>query len=126
MQDQPLSALAASLMETDSVPAQKAAYADSVDHSHGCGHGWWSFVFWFLVLAVFFYFVYFALKPDFVLKKDCHDSSDSRSYGSYSHDDHKEIDNGRLLGAAIVTALLLIFLVWVLTWLAGSAHGSAW
>ena len=116
MQDQPLSALAASLMETDSVPMKQTAHADHMDH-HGCAHGWWSFVFWFLVLAVFFYFVYFALKPDFVLKKDCHDSSEShsRSYG-----DDKEIDNGRLLGAAIVTALLLIFLVWLLTWLAGS------
>lgn len=116
MQDQPLSALAASLMETDSVPLkQTAVHADHADHAaHGCGYGWWSFVFWFLVLAVFFYFVYFALKPDFVLKKDCHDSSESRSY-SYDSD---EIDNGRLLGAAIVTALILIFVFWVLSWLA--------
>lgn len=119
MQDQPLSALAASLMETDSVPLKQSAHADVAHHGHGCGHGWWSFVFWFLVLAVFFYFVYFALKPDFVLKKDCHDSSDSHSYG-YGHGD-KEIDNGRLLGAAIVTALLLIFLFWVLSWLANSS-----
>ena len=133
-QNQPLSALAASLMENDSVPAQlehrsepsyahsyahghSDAHSDSHSHahSHAHGHGWLSFVFYFLVLALVFYFLYFALRPSFVLKNNkCDDSR------SYSDDQSDEIDNGRLLGSAIITALILIFVFWVLAWLVGS------
>lgn len=120
LQDQPLSALAQSLMETDAVPMKSAAsdHSAHADHGHGSAHGCWAFVFYFLVLALFFYFVYFALRPSFVLKKDC---DDSRSYGSYSDESRDEIDNSRLLGAAVVTALVLIFVFWLLSWL---SHGS--
>lgn len=116
----PLSMLAMSLMEADEVPAtaelRTSVHADhhhdhAHDHAHHheeSGHGWLSFLFFFLVIALVFYFVYFALRPSFVLKHD--DCSDSRSYT----DDHwQEIDNGKLLGAAVVSALILLFVFWL-------------
>ena len=111
--DAPLSMLAMSLMEADEAPAtpqlRTSLHVHEDVHVHEEGkHGWLSFIFFFLVIALVFYFVYFALRPSFVLKKD--DCSDSRSF---SDDHHQEIDNGRLLGAAIVSALVLIFVFWL-------------
>ena len=117
MSDVPLSQLAESMMQADASPRRMDLSAHDAHHDlhHGDGHhaysGWVAFVFYFLVLAVLFYFLYFALRPYFVLKSDdCHDShSRSQSYG----DHHDEIDNGKLLGAAVVSALILIFVFWV-------------
>jgi hypothetical protein len=117
--DVPLSQLAESMMQADASPRRMDMSMGSHDHAHDHhqGHhysGWVAFVFYFLVLSVLFYYLYFALRPYFVLKQDdCYDShSRSRSYG----DDKDEIDNGRLLGAAVVTALILIFVFWVFGW----------
>ena len=104
-EQQPLSALAASLMDADATPeAREEVYHNHADH--GCGHGWWAFIFYFLVIALVLYFVFFALRPSFVLKNDC----DSRSL---SDDHYEELDNGKLLGSAIVGALILIFIFWL-------------
>ena len=115
---QPLSMLAMSLMEADETP-NAASYMDHHHHHHhvaeegGC-RGWVAFLFYFLVLALIFYFLYFALRPSFVLNND--DCSDSRSFS----DDHfREINNGKLLWAAILSALALIFICWLFAWLAG-------
>lgn len=119
--DAPLSMLAMSLMEADEAPEAVGRTSDfraqddllyrhehhHKHHDHE-GQGWLSFVFYFLVLALIFYFLYFALRPSFVLKND--DCSDSRSF---SEDRFQEIDNGKLLGAAILSALVLIFIMWV-------------
>ena len=116
--DVPLSQLAQSMMQADASPrhmdmSMESEHAHHSHHSHHEHHysGWVGFVFYFLVLAVLFYFLYFALRPYFVLKQDdCYDShSRTRSYG----DDKDEIDNGRLLAAAVVSALVLIFVFWV-------------
>ena len=114
---QPLSMLAMSLMEADETP-NAASYMDHHHHhvaeEGGC-RGWVAFLFYFLVLALIFYFLYFALRPSFVLNND--DCSDSRSFS----DDHfREINNGKLLGAAILSALVLIFICWLFAWLAGA------
>lgn len=135
-QDAPLSQLAQSLMEADASPRRM----DRLDHSdfldrhmdrhldhkaehhqadHGCAHSWVSFVFYFLVLALLFYFLYFALRPYFVLKQDKCDDSRSRTH-SYSEHREDEIDNGRLLAAAVITALVLIFVFWLFAWAMGS------
>lgn len=118
--DAPLSMLAMSLMEADEAPetvvrTSEVRVQDDILHQHEHhhkhqeqGYGWLSFVFYFLVLALIFYFLYFALRPSFVLKND--DCSDSRSY---SEDHYREIDNGKLLGAAVLSALVLIFIMWV-------------
>lgn len=121
----PLSQLAASLMDADASPdvrdhvrdhAREHVHHEHAEHSehaeHGCGHSWWSFVFYFLVLALVLYFVFFALRPSFVLKS-CNDSH-SRS-ASEDHD--QEIDNGKLLGSAIVVALVIMFIFWLFYYL---------
>jgi hypothetical protein len=116
MSNQPLSQLALSLMDEDTAaPLMREERSLHMSRSyeaeeHSCSHGWWSFILLFLLIAIVVYFLYFALRPSFVLKKNCH--SDSRS-----GDDWEEIDNGRLLGAAVLTALVLIFLVWILHYL---------
>ena len=101
----PLSVLAQSLMEADSMPETQRASAH-----HDCGMGWLSFVFYFLVFGLVFYFLYFALRPSFVLKQHCHDSR------SFSDEFGDEIDNGRLLAAAVISSLILIFVLWLLMW----------
>ena len=114
----PLSQLAQSLMDGDSAYSMDhSAHAHSghAAHAHSghSAHGWWSFVFYFLLVAVIFYFLYFALRPSFVLKQDHCDDSYSRSY---SDEHYEEIDNGRLLASAVVSALLLIFVLWLFAW----------
>ena len=115
----PLSMLAASLMENEPSPSPARVRVDREvvahhhhhhDHDHG-NYGIWSFVFGFLLIALVFYFLYFALRPSFVLEQDC----DSRSKSSDSDDRHdgREISNGRLLGAAVLSALILIFVLWL-------------
>ena len=133
-QDQPLSQLAMSLMENDdATPSPMAARsmprsvfaADQArldqsmpvhdhahDHSQGCGWGIWHFIFYFLVFALVFYFLFFALRPSFVLEQ----CNDSRSHESDEHE-NREISNGRLLGSAIVAALLLLFVLWIFWWI---------
>jgi len=111
----PLSALAASLMENDVSPSPMRS-SHHMHHDSHCGHGWWSFVFYFLVIALVLYFTFFALRPSFVLEDKHH----SYSHGGYSSDDYhddREINNGKLLGSAIVGALIIIFVFWLLWWL---------
>ena len=106
--DQPLSALAASLMENDVSPSPMRSQKHAHDSCHG---GWWVFVFYFLVIALILYFVFFALRPSFVLDNNC----DSRSASSEEFGE-REINNGKLLGSAIVVALILIFIFWLFSY----------
>ena len=114
-ENQPLSALAQSLMENDMSPSPvRVSHKAAEGHCH---QSWWAFVFYFLVIALVLYFVFFALRPSFVLE-----DSHSRSYSSNSSDsEDREINNGKLLGSAVVGALLVIFVFWLLSWLAGSS-----
>lgn len=129
MNDQPLSQLALSLMDDDTRAAvtgrtpgdvvvdREVFTHDHHHHAHGCatGYGWASFVFFFLIAAIVFFFLYWCLKPSFVLKNNCHSRSSSESSENWEH----EIDNNKLLGAAIVSSLVLIFVLWLI-WLAYS------
>lgn len=118
--DQPLSALAASLMENDVSPSPSRVQKHSHVGEESCHGGWWKFVFYFLVIALVLYFVFFALRPSFVLDDDCRDSR-SRSSEDYGYGE-REINNGKLLGSAIVGALLLIFVFWLFSWAMSATH----
>ena len=89
MSEQPLSQLAASLMEGDVTPSPSPRMEMKHDHHHQ-GYGWWAFIFYFLVFALILYFVFFALRPSFVL-----DGNHSGSFSSDDNDD-REINNGKL------------------------------
>ena len=118
--DQPLSALAASLMENDVSPSPSRAQKHSHQGAESCHGGWWKFVFYFLVIALILYFTFFALRPSFVLD-DCYDSR-SRSSEDYGHGYDREINNGKLLGSAIVGALIIIFIFWLFWWAVSYTH----
>jgi hypothetical protein len=123
---QPLSQLAASLMDADVSPSPSPARRtmDHTTYKHGdeqCGTGWWAFIFYFLVFALILYFVFFALRPSFVLNGE--DGSYSYSKSSYGDDyDNREINNGKLLGSAIVGSLIIIFVFWLFSWFLNSTH----
>ena len=116
----PLSMLAASLMENEPSPSPARVrverevvvhdHAHHHHHDHDHGYGLWSAIFLFLLLALVFYFLYFALRPSFVLEQDC--DSRSKSSDEQGHDG-REISNGRLLGAAVLSALILLFVLWI-------------
>jgi hypothetical protein len=99
------------------------------DHAHkhkhadeNCGTGWWAFVFYFLVIAIILYFVFFALRPSFVLNgDDCSYSYSKSSYGDDHYDD-REINNGKLLASAIIGALILIFVFWLFWYLLSAVY----
>lgn len=130
MSNQPLSQLALSLMDADAaaehtMPAMPVYATHAVpvaapvvhthvhEHDHkNCGHGFWSFLFLWLVIAVVLYFLFFALRPSFVLKRHCGSSSSD----SNEDWDRREIDQGRLLGSAILISLVLILLVWLFSY----------
>lgn len=116
--DQPLSALAASLMENDVSPSPSRVQKHQEYKSESHSGGWWKFLFYFLVVALILYFVFFALRPSFVLD-DCHDS---RSRSSEDGFGDREINNGKLLGSAIVGALLIIFIFWLFSWAMSATH----
>jgi phosphatidylglycerophosphate synthase len=119
--DQPLSALAASLMENDVSPSPSRMMMQKHSHEHVAeSHygGWWKFLFYFLVVALILYFTFFALRPSFVLD-DCHDSRSRSSEDGYGD---REINNGKLLGSAIVGALLIIFVFWLFSWAMSATH----
>ena len=112
MSGTPISNLARSLMESDTT-AQ--APVTTHTHKHDCdGYGWWALVFWWVVIALIVYFTLFALRPDFVLEKD--------DFGQACDD----IDQGRLLGSAIVISLIIIFVLALFAWGFGYGHGSGY
>ena len=104
----PISKLAASMLEAD------GASDDMAGMHHHChdGHWFWGILFYWLIVALVLYFTLFALRPDFVLKKN--------DYG----DCLDEIDQGKLLGSAIVISLIIIVVLAVLSWGFGYNHGS--
>lgn len=110
MSSQPLSSLAKSMLDAEA-PAATHAH-----HDHHCHGSWWSILFTWLVAAIVVYFVLFALKPDFVLKDD-----------DYHHSSCDEIDQGKLLGSAVLISIVIIVLIWVLVWGFGYSQGEyAW
>ena len=97
MSQTPISSLAKEYMEKD--------MHQHLKHAGECvGYGWWFYLFWFLVVGIIVWFLLFALKPDFVQKTNKHD------------DPTGEVDQGKVLGTAIVVALVITFLIWVFQW----------
>ena len=71
-------------------------------HGHHARHNnWWFYLFWFLVIGVIAWFLLFALKPDFVQKKDKRDNVTG------------EVDQGKVLTWAVVLAVAAVVLIWL-------------
>lgn len=125
--DLPLSALARSLLDESPSPSpvatrpavrvetfrdvQVTPAAQHVhEHKHCHGYSWWHAVLLFLLLAIVFYFLFFALRPWFVLNQ----CDDSHSWSEENNHHEGEINNGKLLGSAVLAALIVLFVLWVL------------
>jgi cell division protein FtsX len=54
-------------------------------------------IMWFIVLTVLFWLVYYSLKPSFVLQNDSN-----------------QIDTTKVLLAAIISSIILVFVVWLI------------
>jgi hypothetical protein len=129
----PLSQLARSLLDESPSPSPVARPSVRVEtfrdvqvtprathlhheEKHCHGYSWWHAVLLFLLLAIIFYFLFFALRPWFVLNQ----CDDSHSW-SEEHGHHEgEINNGKLLGSAVLAALIVLFVLWIFWALASS------
>lgn len=120
--DIPLSQLAASLMQNSESPspspmARPALRVSAVreevvmDHHHEhCGWSWYMFILLWLLLSIFFYLLFFFLRPWFVLQDNCDSRSWSEENAGY---ENREINNGKLLGSAVLAALIVLFILWI-------------
>jgi hypothetical protein len=52
---------------------------------------------WFIIFTVIFWLIYYSLKPSFVLQNDSN-----------------QIDTAKVLLAAVITALILIIIIWLI------------
>lgn len=68
----------------------------------GCNNNWASLIVWFLVIAVIVWFILYATKPCCIRKKDAR---------GLPCDD---VDWCRLLGAAVVIAIILLIIIWLI------------
>lgn len=59
-----------------------------------------SFFAWFIALTIFMWFVYYSLKPCWAEDDDC--------------DEHVKVDTKKILLAALVTAIVIILIVWLI------------
>lgn len=64
--------------------------------------GWASLVLWFIIVAVIAWFVLYSLRPTWVQQR----GADGLPTG--------QVDAGRVLLAAIVIALIIVLIVWLL------------
>ena len=64
----------------------------------GYGWGWLgALVLWFIVFTVLFWLIYYSLKPSFVLQSDSN-----------------QVDTAKVLLAAVISALILVVLIWLI------------
>lgn len=65
---------------------------------YGGGYRWAGMLLlWFIVFVVLFWLIFYSLKPGFISRKD-----------------NDEIDTGKVLLAAILAALILIIIIWLI------------
>ncbi len=69
-----------------------------VTSSKYAGWGWLgTLILWFIIFTVIFWLIYFSLKPSFVLQPDTN-----------------QVDTAKVLLAAVVSALILVIVIWLI------------
>jgi hypothetical protein len=64
----------------------------------GYGWGWLgALILWFIIFTVLFWLIYYSLKPSFVLQTDSN-----------------QVDTGKVLLAAVISALILVIIIWLI------------
>lgn len=73
---------------------------DPCRRGYDMGYGWgWlgALILWFIIFTVLFWLIYYSLKPSFVLQTDSN-----------------QVDTAKVLLAAVISALLLVILIWLI------------
>lgn len=84
-----------------------------------CSTGAWggvgALLVWFLVIFAITWLILFLLKPKWIMK-DCKKHDDPHGHGGDGHGKkhHEEIDTGKLILAAILIALGVVILLWLI------------
>lgn len=66
----------------------------------GYGYGWgWlgALILWFIIFTVLFWLIFYSLKPAFVLQQDSN-----------------QVDTSKVLLAAVIAALILVIIIWLI------------
>lgn len=72
--------------------------AQSVHHAGGWGWSWLgALILWFIVFTVFFWLIFYSLKPSMVINKTT-----------------GEIDTAKVLLAAVILAIVLVIIIWII------------
>lgn len=84
--------------------------AGAVATSGGYGMGWGcgALIIWFIIIFVIAWLILFATKPNWVLR---HPEAD-RTGGSW--DNNREVDTGRIVIAAILIALIIVIITFII------------
>ena len=93
------------MSSTSVLPSCVPEYSTSIDQ---CGKstnqskcyswGWLgALILWFIIFIVLFWLIYYSLKPSFVLQTDSN-----------------QVDTAKVLAAAVITAVIIVFLIWLL------------
>lgn len=86
----------------DVTPDNKCVDGKPVVYTHTHNWAWLGYlILWLIVFTVIFWLIYFSLKPAWVLKPNTN-----------------EVDTGRVLLAAIVSAIILVIIIWIVKALA--------
>jgi hypothetical protein len=86
--------------ETVETCPTKKAHHEHHDGGYDMGHGWgWlgALIMWLLIFIVFFWLVFFSLKPTWVLKSGT-----------------QEVDTAKVLLAAVIAAVILVIIIWLI------------
>lgn len=77
---------------------KKPCYDPCASRAVGYGWGWLgSLILWFIIFTVLFWLVFYSLKPAFVLQSDSN-----------------QVDTAKVLLASIITALILVIIIWLI------------
>lgn len=78
----------------------------------GCSYWVWYLV-WFFIIAIIVWFILYATKPTWV--------QTTNERGEHTG----QVDNGKVLVAAIVIALIILLIFWIFRWACGDSYLSA-
>jgi hypothetical protein len=102
-------------------PVVNAPVNAEVKAEASCYGQWMQYLFWFVIITIIAWFLIFSLKPNWVLKKNCghknnSDCDSSRSDDNSCHDGCNEVDQWKVLIAAVIIGLIGIFIIWLFQW----------
>jgi hypothetical protein len=79
-------------------PPKKEECDPCAKNNSGYGWGWLgALILWFIIFTVLFWLIYYSLKPSFVLQNDSN-----------------QVDTAKVLLASVISALILVIIIWLI------------